>query len=521
MVSRSSGSTLIEALVSSLSAAAAHNPADLDEPAVVLWTDREELWQPVIPHLRRLMPQLLTLGEFDPDERCGPAIWLRCVIAGTLDAPGIPAGITPVLYLPGVGREALDSAQTCPEPLRPLVELLYRGECWTQKNGREWTVGAFLASREGGLGLDVAQDPATHRSMLRALTELVATPLDALSGRRLEAEDFDGLFSDDPRRDLLRWMGDAEAVRGGWNAARWSAFTSRCRTQLDFDPEQDGPLVAAERLAERNGSWQGIWDRFTESPALYPGIVELLRRTTPPHDLLTERSSWPQHNERAEEKLRNALKDLGDKTPVAARERVIELEKVHGERRDGAWAKLGQTPLADALLHLATLAKRAFNALGGASPGEMAALYVDGAWEVDAAALSAMAAVQSAADRDALRLALRTIYHPWLESAARRLQELAEREPLGGGDPPDPHREHTVSAGDLFLFSDGLRFDVAQRLATRLRADARSVVMSSRWAALPTVTATAQPAASPVADRVVGTLVGEDSDPTWRRPDNR
>ena len=496
--------------MSSLSAAAVHNPADLDEPAAVLWTDREAEWEPIIPHLRRLMPQLLTLGQYEPEERCGPAIWLRCVIGGALNTPDIPAGTTPIVYLPGVGREQLATAQTCPERLRPLVELLYRGTCWTQENGREWTVGAFLASREGGLGLDVAQDPGTQRSMLGALEELVATPLDELSGRRLEAEDFDGLFSDDPRRDLLRWMSDSETVRGGWSDPRWSAFASRCRTDLDFDPEHDGPLVAAERLGGRHGRWRAIWDRFAESPALYPGIVDLLRRATPPQDLFADRSSWPQNNERAEDELRDALRDLGGRTPAAACERVIALEEEHGERRDWAWAKLDRTPLANALLHLATLAERARNALGGASPTEMAALYVGGAWEADVAALSAMAAVQSAADKDALRQVLRAIYLPWLESAARRLQELVEQDPAGGVEGSDPQRERSAFGGDLLLFSDGLRFDVAQRLATRLRAGGRTVLVSAHWAALPTVTATAKPAASPVWDRVTGTTVRED-----------
>ena len=513
LVIPSSRNTVVEALAASLSAAAAHDPADLHAPATVLWTDREAQWRPVVPRLRRLLPQLLTLGEYEPDERCGPAIWLRCVIGRALDVPGIAAGTTPIVYLPDVGREALASAQTCPEPLQPLVELLYRGACWAQRNGSEWTVQAFLTSREDGLGLDVALDPATQGAMLRALAELAVTAVDALAGRRLEAEDFDRLFSDDLRRDLLYWMSEADAVQDGWSVARWSAFAGRCRTDLDFDPEQDGPLVAAERLGGRNARWGAIWERYAESPALYPGVADLLRRVTPPHDLFAERSSWPQHNEDAEEQLRRALRDLGDKTPAASREQVVALEQAHGERRDWAWAKLGQTPLADALLHLAMVAKGASNALGGASPAEMAALYVDGAWEVDAAALSAMAAVQSAADKDAVQQALGAVYSPWLESAARRLQELVERDPLDGDDGPGPHQERVAAAGDLCLFSDGLRFDIAQRLASRLRAGGSSVVVSSRWAALPTVTATAKPAASPVADQVAGTSVGEDFRP--------
>ena len=72
--------TVVEALASSLAGAARHNPNDTDPPAAVLWSDPNAIWQPVIPHLRRLMPQLLVLGAFDPELRTGPAIWLRCMI---------------------------------------------------------------------------------------------------------------------------------------------------------------------------------------------------------------------------------------------------------------------------------------------------------------------------------------------------------------------------------------------------------------------------------------------------------
>ena len=60
-----------------IESAAAHNPSDAERPAAVLWTDADSRWRPIIPQLRRLMPQLLTLGEFQPEERTGPAIWLR------------------------------------------------------------------------------------------------------------------------------------------------------------------------------------------------------------------------------------------------------------------------------------------------------------------------------------------------------------------------------------------------------------------------------------------------------------
>ena len=519
----SAPATVIEALAASLEAASAYNPSDAEPPAAVLWTDREARWRPILPRLRPLVPQLLVLGEYDPEERTGPAIWLRCMIDRALPSPEIPPDTTPIVYLPGAGRQELGAADACPDHLKPLVELQYRGTCWTQRNGRDWTVETFLTSRDGGLGLDVARDAATRQSLLHALTELAATPVQALRDRRLEAEDFDRLFSDDPVRDVLVWLSDPEAARAGWEAGRWNAFASRCKADLGFDPEKDGGIVAAERLGRREGSWGPVWRRFTEAPALYPGVPELLRNAMPDDqqdDLFAEPSSWPQNNERDEAALRRALLNLEDEAPAAARGQIAGLEKAHGARRGWVWAKLDRAPLAHALASLASLAARASNELGGASVAEMAKLYAGGAWEIDAAALDGMAAVKSSADAQAVGTALNAIYRPWLESAARRLQALADRDPLPGSDaggtpaslpnPPFPGDDTRLEAGTVILFADGLRFDVSQRLVERLRAKDHAVEMSMRWAALPTVTATAKPAVSPVAGRIKGLSLGED-----------
>ena len=386
--------SVIESLMVSLEAASRYNPNDVVHPCAVLWTDHDGQWRPIIPQLRRLLPQLLTFGEYQPDYRVGPAIWLRSVVDRALPDIELPERITPIVYLPGVSRQELRAVQECPDSLKPLVELQYRGACWTQKNGKDWTVEAFLVSEEGGLSLDVARDAITRRAMLGALVELATTSVDRLKGKHLEAEDFDKLFSDDPAKDLLLWLSEPESVKSGWNSSRWSAFKSRCKADLKFDPDKDGELVGAELLGKREGSWAMVWERFTESPVLYPGVPELLRKAMP-SELFVEPSSWPQNNEKEEAALRQALLALENSTPAKARERILELEKLHGLRRDWVWAKLGQALLANALGHVAELAERAVTKLGGASTAEMAKLYVDSAWEVDTAALSAMAAVKS------------------------------------------------------------------------------------------------------------------------------
>ena len=504
-----SRTTVVERLKASLETASAHNPSDAERPVAVLWTDSDAHWRPILARLRALMPQLLTLGRYEPESRTGPSIWLRCLVDRMLELPGLGGDTTPVIYLPDVSRQALGSAETCPNDLKPLVELQYRGTCWTQKNGRDWTVEAFMVSSVGGLGLDVARDAATRQSMLSALPELATTSIRLLEGRRLEASDFDALFSDDPVRDLLLWLGDPESTFAGWEAGRWSAFVSRCKSEFEFDPDKDGALVAAECLGRREGSWGSVWSRFAESPALYTNLPELLHRAMP-NDLFAEPpSSWPQNNDKGETELRRALQALEGKAPPDARAEILSLEKSHGARRGWVWAKLDQAPLANALMHLAEVAERTARELGGASPAEMAVKYAVEAWKSDAAALSSFAEVSSAADTAAVSGALNAIYRPWLDAAARHLQALADQEPLprhGEQDADDVQ----VDSGAVVLFADGLRLDVSHRLLERLKAKGRAVEMSTRWAAHPTVTATAKPAVSPVSEHFGGASLGAD-----------
>ena len=504
--------TVTEALIRSLEDAVRYNPNDAVRPCAILWTDQDAQWQPIIPQLRHLLPHLLTLGEYQPDQRTGPAIWLRSAVDRALPDVEWRKEKPPILYLPHVSRQKLRAVQECPDNLKPLVELQYRGVCWTQTNGKDWTVEAFLVSEDGGLGLDLTRDGTTRQAMLGALEELATTSVEHLTGKHLEAEDFNRLFSDDMVRDLLSWLSEPKTVKAQWNDGRWSAFKSRCQDDYKFDPDQDGELIGAELLGKREDPWAAVWERFAESPVLYPGIPELLRKAMP-SELFVERSSWPQMNEKDEQELRQALLALEHSTPAEARELVRQLEIQHGPRRGWVWAELEQAPLAYALAHLAALAEHAATRLGGESTAELAKRYVDSAWKVDAAALSAMATVKTAADMKAVSKVLDVIYKPWLEFAAEHLQELAERDPLPGQE-AQGLKDVAVELGGVILFADGLRFDVSRQLAERMRTKGWSVTMRTRWAGLPSVTATAKPAVSPISQSVKGLAIGEDFSPT-------
>ncbi len=509
MTMDSMDNTVIKALVRSLCVLAKTNSSDIAPPCVVLWTDHNSQWQPIIAHIRQLLPQFLTFGGYIPEHRSGPAIWLRSVIDRALVEIEISKDATPIVYLPGVSRQDLHAAQDCPDRLKPLVELQYRGICWTQKNGTDWTVEAFLVSKEGGLGLNVSHDRATRRAMRNALPKLAVTAVGELKDKHLEAEDFNKLFSDDPAKDILMWLNNPDAVKSKWDGDRWVAFKSRCKADFKFDPDKDGELVGAERLGKRAGSWATVWKRFAESPRLYEKVPELLRKAKPVGLCVESSSSWPQNNEEKEAELRQKLFGIKNLTLTKARGCILELERIHGSRREWVWEKLGHAPLTNALEHLVRLVEASRNKLGGASINEMAKLYADTFWEVDAAALSAAEVVKSAADAQVISNVLDAVYRPWLESAAEHLQYLTNKEPLPRHD-EQPQEDLFVKPGGVVLFTDGLRFDVSQRLVARMRDEGWIVTLSTRWAGLPTVTATAKPAVSPVIKEIKGTSLGED-----------
>ena len=105
--------TLLDGLVRSLITASDYNRNDQIAPAAVLWTDKERQWEPLLPRLRQQLT-LLTLGDYDPDTRTGPAYYLRCLIAGTLGGP-LPDDTPPIIYLPGYSRQDLRRGGRVPE----------------------------------------------------------------------------------------------------------------------------------------------------------------------------------------------------------------------------------------------------------------------------------------------------------------------------------------------------------------------------------------------------------------------
>lgn len=501
--------TLAEALWNSLSAAAV-SPEGVAAPVAILWTDPDAQWRPLVAELSKAFPELYTLGEFVPGKRVGPAIWLKCVVERALPDASPPAGHIPVLYLPGLSRQVLRSGSECPVLFQPLIELEYRGAMWHQRNGRDWTAEAFLTS-EQGLGLDVALDARTREALLRALPLLINEPLAGLRGRRLEAEDFDRLAIGDPVRDILMWMNDPTGSAQLWAGSRWSTFRDVCRREFGLDPEQAHPREAGEALLNGGDRWDDVWRRFCEAPKGYAGVARLLREVTP-KDFFVGEGRQPTVNETEEARLAKELDALAKLPHGAACARVLELDKEHGKRRGWVWAQIGQSALAVALLPLSRLAQAAQRALGGADLASIIRTYAEDGWQCDDAAMAALASPGSSSDVATVSRAVRSLYEPWLDRSARVFQDafLKERAPasLVG--------EIATEKDVCLLFVDGLRYDIAQRLAISLEARGLKSHLKARLTTVPTVTATAKPAATPVRSSIEGREATEDFQPLFR-----
>ena len=78
--------TVLDALPASLHKAAEYNQNDTVAPAAVPWPDEKREWERLVPRLRTLLPHFLVFRPYDKSTRSGPAIWLRCVLAGKMPA---------------------------------------------------------------------------------------------------------------------------------------------------------------------------------------------------------------------------------------------------------------------------------------------------------------------------------------------------------------------------------------------------------------------------------------------------
>ncbi len=495
--------TLLDGIAASLKDSAMSFESGAHWRAALLWPDPENQFAAVYEALRTgLGARGLALyrhGDYDSAHATGPAIWLRCLLDATLDISP-PAGAVPVFLLPGISSAELKHPQTLPRLLRPLAELQYRGDIFrNRRQARDWTVGAFLRSSDQGLGLDVATDTRTDEAAAEALATLLDYPLADFPPRRLTAEDFLRLIEPDEVRALLAWIAEPAAARAARTPEAWQSVCGLVKSNFSIDMNAKGARqVAVERLAAGQGAWSKVLARVDEAPEQHRAVCEELRKAEQP---MLPGISEPTRGTSADNQLQEQLlaADLTQAADLPHHEaivRVLSLEDAHAPRRRIRWAKLGEAPLARALEPLARLAAEVRVQLAGSDIPGLAQAYADAGYAADAALIDALAA--SGPHTNIVGKIARALYFPWADSLASRFRAAFE-----AGGAAAQAKPIMVAPGTCVLFVDGLRLDIGRRLLDRLAAS-ESVSFSWRLSPIPTVTASAKPMVTPVADAIRG-----------------
>jgi hypothetical protein len=173
--------TVLDNLVESLRNAAAYNRHESASPRVVLWPDGERVWAKAVDVVvRDAVAELLILDPSRSDPSAGPATLVRYWLAKRSWGQS-----TPIVYLPGVSRQAFRGAAGFPADAKHLFALQFQGHFWTQQNGKDWTPFAFLTSEEGGLSLRVSRDRQTVQALGDQLENVLRARVSDLRGHHL------------------------------------------------------------------------------------------------------------------------------------------------------------------------------------------------------------------------------------------------------------------------------------------------------------------------------------------------
>ena len=159
--------------------ARASTPSGQATPAAILWTDPKAEWRALLSAALARIPELLALGEYRPDHRTGPAIWLRCVVDRVLDIGHRPPrrhphhlpprrGTRPAAGRRGLSRRT-EAARRTDVPRRPLAP---------PERPRLERGGVSRLHRRAGL--DIAPDHGTNAALLGALDQVALTPVEQL-----------------------------------------------------------------------------------------------------------------------------------------------------------------------------------------------------------------------------------------------------------------------------------------------------------------------------------------------------
>ena len=489
-----------------------HNSNLMTKPEVILWPDPERLWADVIPIIQESRDNLFIYGAYEPQRNQGPAIWLKCMIAKSIPEAVWKSETTPIIYLPGISKNELKNVEEIGFQLQPLVEYQYTGTIFSQENGKEWTVLAFVENPINGLGLKVNKDNDTKEALKKAIPSIFQDKDIFIGKSYIDADFLNNQLFPKIFPSILEWICKGDKFIETLEAGNKEVFTNICKVQYDFEPDHRNINAVVEKLGSQKNGWKNVWGLYAAAPNKYPEVEELLRLAKP-NDLgsgmfAIPQNSWPQVNEEQEVELRAHLEKTLILDPKKASTELNRLEEEHKERRNWIWYELDKAPLLKSLSGLTEMAEKATTPFPFATIEELANYYITDGYRIDYAMRQAFAAVKTEKDKTLIKDIIQLIYRPWLENLNTKFQNLVQKDTtIFTSQKANKETENYV------LFVDAFRYELAKEFCERLSKLKYKIELKNSWSAIPSLTPTAKPNVAPIA-----TLVSTKSQITEFRP---
>jgi len=174
-----------------------------------------------------------------------------------------------------------------------------------------------------------------------------------------------------------------------------------------------------------------------------------------------------------------------------------KLETGHKERKKWVWAELGYAPLVFALEYLIKMAQNINIPYPSGSVQELINFYTETGYYTDTCMRKAYASVKSEKDKIVISGLIQLLYKPWLEKITEKLQTLIENnfaalKKVAIDD----------TSQNFYLFVDAFRYEIAKEYLELLSKKGLKVELSHTISSFPTLTATAKPKSSPLANEI-------------------
>lgn len=487
--------SLLHHIIQSLESAKKHNTSQTVAPQVILWPDPDRQWLSVVDTLREHIELFLTYGDYKPEILQGPAIWLKCMVDQSLPEANWDEETIPVIYLPGIAKDDFKKIEEASDALQPLMEYQFTGQLWTQENGREWSVLAFLQNKDHGLGLEVNRDGATREALIKALPRIIEDG-EVVYRKKIDADYLNELLFPQVIPTLLDWVERGDQALATFSMDHQSSFREVVKSQYGVELNYSIVLDIVRKLGCQQPPWHPVWQYFANAPHKYPKILKYLRDAKP-EDLgvgifAIPASSWPQVNEEKERELIEAIVKWRRKDPAGIGNALKSLEKEHAPRLSWIWAELGQSNMALVLPELTKIAALTTKSFPAASVAEIVQYYTEEGFQIDAALRSIYSRDLGEEQLSAVQVVIDLCYKPWLERMTGKFQELIKAD----------HRVLYSSYkdreyADFVLFVDAFRYDLAREFFEKNKNQFQ-MELGHSWAGVPSVTPTSKPSVSPI-----------------------